>query len=495
MKALKHDMRTTLLAVTTLLIAVFGATANAASIYVNAATGNNSNNCTSYSLACKTITAAIGKAASGDTVLVEAGTYNERVVVPSTKDNMTIRARVVRQPLPIIDGNVAGGTYLPGNWQAMVTLDGDYATLLGFEIRNSNSGGKNKDGGYGVQSAGHHNTIKSNYIHDTWATGIYMEGDFGIVDSNRVYRTNTATGRSIVSPNFHNQLYNAEHPSAPITWTTTSGELGWGQAIMCANNNRPEALDPVYKRTSYCTVSNNVVYDNWSEGLGCFNARYCTFTGNTAFDNMAEQIYLSDATNSIIEENIVYRSSSPLITDFGQNAGLTLADERADKPRSTDNIVRNNMVVNSAFFIMNWSLSPTKPGAGLKNTAVVGNTIVNSRVAIGMTDGQNVNSIIKDNIFDNAGITPTYNMTSGITLSHNAWRVAPANAGTNNISADPMVTKSPAVSRFNVRADFFKLLPGSPAANAGTFVTGMIDDAFGTLRGDTFDMGAHEVSP
>ena len=53
-----------------------GATA-AANLYVNDATGNDLNTCTSVGAPCKTIQAAINKASSGDTINVAAGTYFE----------------------------------------------------------------------------------------------------------------------------------------------------------------------------------------------------------------------------------------------------------------------------------------------------------------------------------------------------------------------------------------------------------------------------------
>ena len=49
--------------------------------YVNATTGNDGNSCLSTSSACKTITGAVNKALSGDTINVAAGTYIENVVV------------------------------------------------------------------------------------------------------------------------------------------------------------------------------------------------------------------------------------------------------------------------------------------------------------------------------------------------------------------------------------------------------------------------------
>src|SRR5579862_2880250 len=58
--------------------------------YVNAATGSDTNDCLSPVVAlspvgpCLTINGAIGKASTGDTINVAAGTYNEQVLVNKT---------------------------------------------------------------------------------------------------------------------------------------------------------------------------------------------------------------------------------------------------------------------------------------------------------------------------------------------------------------------------------------------------------------------------
>src|SRR5215471_12518378 len=52
----------------------------AMTLYV-APSGNNANNCLSPNLACKTVGAAIVKAANGDTVSIAAGIYGESLVI------------------------------------------------------------------------------------------------------------------------------------------------------------------------------------------------------------------------------------------------------------------------------------------------------------------------------------------------------------------------------------------------------------------------------
>lgn len=57
--------------------------------YVNAATGNDTNNCLSPGTACATIGAAVGLALDGDTVEIAAGTYDEHSVEISDRITLT----------------------------------------------------------------------------------------------------------------------------------------------------------------------------------------------------------------------------------------------------------------------------------------------------------------------------------------------------------------------------------------------------------------------
>lgn len=67
--------------------------------YANATTGNDGNSCLSTSSACKTITGAVNKALSGDTINVSAGTYIENVVVSkSLAINGAGQSRTIVEP-------------------------------------------------------------------------------------------------------------------------------------------------------------------------------------------------------------------------------------------------------------------------------------------------------------------------------------------------------------------------------------------------------------
>lgn len=446
----------------------------ATTFHVDSDTGNNSNDCLSTATPCKTITAAVGKALPGDSIYVGSGLYNERVFIPRGKDGLKIIGHARMRP--IIDGNVPGGAYLPAaNWSSLVSIDANYVVFKNFEIRNANVRGIHTYG-YGIQAAGHHNLLENLLVHDIWATGIYSEGDYNVIRSNTVYRTCMHNSRSSSSPNYRNAL---------------SSENGWGQGITVANNNRPEALIPGI--TSYNIVENNRVYDNWSEGIGTFHSANITLRNNMTYDNYTVNLYVSDTSNTLVERNLVFRTNEGIIKDpILAGSGLSMADERGDKPRSRNNIVRNNTILNTEVCLQCWSIPAD---AGLKNLTFIGNTIVDSPVRINRGGGVNTPSAIRNNIFWGFGNSYTID-GANIAFSNNVWRSRPAGAnGSGDVLLDPGILRTIVTpGRWYLTRDYFKIPATSPAVNAGTALPVLTDDMLAAPRGARPDIGAYEAT-
>jgi hypothetical protein len=129
-----------------------------------ATTGNDSNSCSSAGSPCRTINAAIGKAANGDTIRIAAGTYTSAdfTVVWVTK-SLTLSggwntAFTSQTTLSIIDGqNTRLGVYVISvNGVDFITV-----TLDRFIIQNGKSG----DGG-GVNNQYADLTITNSFIQN-----------------------------------------------------------------------------------------------------------------------------------------------------------------------------------------------------------------------------------------------------------------------------------------------------------------------------------------
>ena len=99
----------------------------------------------------KTIQRAVNIVPSGSTIIVSAGTYNERPVILASKNNLTLRA----------DGIViVNGFHISKNVGTVID---------GFEITAKNS---TYIQGFGIWVQGNNCVIQNNYIHDTAWGGI-----------------------------------------------------------------------------------------------------------------------------------------------------------------------------------------------------------------------------------------------------------------------------------------------------------------------------------
>ena len=263
-----------------------------AAIYYVSPSGLDTNNGTSLTTPVKTIKKALSKATvSGDVVYVRAGTYSETVVINSSG----IALSAYQTEVPVIDG----GTSLPSlDWDALISINGNNNTVTGFEVKNSNINGA-RQGGYGIQVSGAHNTISKVNVHHTWQQGILINGDYGIVQDSTIWQAARA---------------NMANP----------GTSGWGAAISAARNTASSAIKKGI--TSFAVFRRNTVYNNWGEGISCYEVDYCTIEDNISYDNWTVNLYLSDATNSLVQRNIIYVSSNPAIpTRNNTHPGLLLA--------------------------------------------------------------------------------------------------------------------------------------------------------------------------
>jgi hypothetical protein len=429
-----------------------------ATTYYVAPTGIDTNNGISLSTPVKTIKNALSKAwTSGDIVYVMTGTYTETVYIGQS--NITLSAYPGNTP--IIDG----GTTLPNaDWGDMIYVVGNSNTVSGFEVKNSNINGTHL-GGYGIQVEGHNNTISKMSVHHTWETGILVNGDYNIVEDSKIWQA-------------------ARHNS-----TTPHQSIGWATGLSAARNASTSALIPGI--TSNAIFRRNTVFNNWGEGLSCFEADHCTMEDNIVYDNWATNMYLSDARNSLVQRNLVYISTSPAITTLNTSC-LTLADEVPTVPRSANNTISNNFFYNGSFSAFSWTLVTN---SGLTNVLIANNTIVDGVLSTGGS-GQNVvntNAQIRNNII--YGTKSSVPSKSGIAFSNNNWAMTPPlAAAVTDIVGDPQIARTGTPTPGTLTSAYFKLLEGSPVIDAATPVADLTKDFFQVNRGVVPDIGGHEFS-
>jgi hypothetical protein len=431
----------------------------AATYYVSP-TGVDTNNGTALSTPVKTIKKGLSKAKlSGDIVYVMTGTYTEALTIGQS--GITLSAYPNNSP--VIDGK----TTLPSiDWGDLIYVTGNNNTVSGFEVKNCNVNGAHQ-GGYGVEVEGHHNKISKMNVHHIWENGITISGDYNIVEDSSIWQSS-----------LHN--------------STNTGQVtsGWAGGISAARNNSSAALKPGIN--SYAIFRRNKVYNNWGEGLSCFEADHCTMEDNIVYDNWTINLYLSDVTNSLVQRNIVYISSKPAIATRNnkQPSGITLADELANKPRSANNILINNFLYNADFDAFSWT---QVANSGLKNVLIANNTIVDGGLFTGSGGIVNVNSQIRNNII--LGTDSAVPSKTGITFSNNNWSVPvipAAGKSTTDIVGNPQITRTGTTAPGTLTSAYFKILTSSPAINTAMLLTTVTDDFFKVIRGTTPDIGGYE---
>lgn len=444
------------------ILVLFFNNANATTYYVSSLTGNDNNIGSNITSPLKTIQKGIDKATmANDIVYVMSGTYKETIDV--YRNNITVSA--YQNNKPIIDGE----TNLPASvWGSMVDVSGNFNTFSGFEVKNGNINHHLAHGGFGIVISGHDNIVSNNNVHHNWEQGILIHGDNNSVISNTVYL---------------NSYMN-------YAGTRTSG---WGNGIASARNPSNNALIP--NITSNAIIKNNIVYNNYGEGIDCFESTNCLVEGNTIYDNWTINLYLSDATNSIYRNNLVYNSPQSSISRRNNKLPslIMLADELANKPRSSNNKIYNNMLYNGDVNLFSWT---GVNGYGLTNVLFSNNTILNGKINTPISSNVSSNSRIINNIIQGVSISSIPSKT-GITFSNNNWKITPPTngIGLGDVIGDPNITKTGNTTGGALTILYFKLSSGSGVINKGKDLSSDYTiDLFGTARpyDNSWDIGAHE---
>jgi surface protein len=201
---------------------------------------------------------------------------------------------------------------------------------------------------------------------------------------------------------------------------------------------------------------------------------------------------LSDATNSLVKGNLVYYSDNPAIPIRNNiKLGIVLGDEVSSVPRSSNNVIIDNLVYNASFSAFAYS---EVNNSGLRNVLIANNTVIGGGFYTGdASDGVvNTNTQIINNIF--SGTNNSVPSSSGILFSNNNWGNIPAAAkSSTDVVGNPLLAKTGLTTAGNLTPDYFKLLSGSPVIDKGVVLPKVTDDYFNTIRDSAPDIGAYEA--
>ncbi len=230
--------------------------------YVNSTTGNDSFDCLSPITACKTITAAIGKATAGDTINVAAGTYNESVYVDKTLTLLGAQANIDARTR-------AGAESIIDSTCSPVGIGADNVVLNGFTVQGSTMSdpcliaGIWTNPGFSGTQGGHQilNNIVQNNI-----TGIELDntGVFPTKVQFNVIRNNNNPGPgsgNAIQVNFglNNALIDNNQFSGHTNSSVLVSSGGDDQKITISNN---ELVGGTFERIIFGSVEHSSITGN-----------------------------------------------------------------------------------------------------------------------------------------------------------------------------------------------------------------------------------------
>jgi len=408
--------------------------------------GASDNNAGTEEAPWLTIQHAADVMGTGDTVIVLAGGYEERVQVrTSGSSGSPITYRAV------------GTVTMRG-----FTILADHITIQGFEITETADSSRD---GQGIYIEGSHCVIEDNYVHFATRGGITLNASSGneaqtsncVIRNNRLYR-NAMSGISIEGRNHlveGNEIWGTiqHHPSWADRpgWVDADGMRYFGSGHTIRGNyihditfEDPENVDPHID-----------CFQTWSDTYH-EAASYVIFEGNICevLETQAERenehgFMLANARNIVIRNNII-KAYGGVNTGGGGNSDL---------------IIVNNIFMNDLTFTELW------PGALRLESAP--NTVVK-------------NNIFYDQPYHTISVTGN---RSGQEINYNMAYRSDGQPSTCYKIEYQCVNPAPTHDLWDIDPNFvdpalgdFRLRQDSPAINTGTVLAEVPNDFDGNTR-------------
>jgi chitodextrinase len=366
-----------LTAITLSSVLLFAWTADAASFFV-APTGSDTTGNGTVTAPYRTIKAATRVVRPGDEVVVRAGTYYEESVITckgTASGRIVIRAAAGEKV--ILDGS-----QLPAETDLFTLHTTEYVDFVGFEVRNSTRSAV-------VVWQARNTRVLDNDIHHAWRNGIYVGGTvtpaaFDItISGNQVHdtalenqyhtrtsggwpaavvvsRTDGATvtgnhiynndGEGLIALRSNSQLIegNEIHDNYSMNvyldnarMITVNGNLIHSGNARYFRNGKPAAGIGVANETkdvmnwsSDNVFTNNIVvgtrwgfyYGNYESGGGLRNTKVVNNTFYGSVEHIIQVDASSQHTNSVVQNNIFYATTSPTPDSSGVGAGVSYSN-------------------------------------------------------------------------------------------------------------------------------------------------------------------------
>jgi hypothetical protein len=434
-------------------ILLFVTSASASTLYVDARRGMDTNAAT-RDAPLKTIQRAADSSSPGDTVLVAAGSYTERIHVTrsgASGHSITYQA----------SGKAETGGF---------TVTADYVRVEGFEI---SSPSRLYEDNVGVYVRGQHNEILNNYIHDIYNDGIVLAGRersssrptaYNVVKGNRIYRAGssgiTVDGKeNLIEGNDISHIIQY-HPGGPVFDGADADGL------------RPFGTGHIFR--------NNRVHDIRSDELG----------------NLAPHIDCIEtwgpATNMLFEQNVCDMED----TDY--------VPVQAAQIENGSGMVNNITFRNNVFMNVRVGIHVEKlASSDITSVQIANNTFYRITHQAILFEGRS-SGAVENNAFYDVGSHEDSYVTMNpdskeVVVGYNAQSMSDGRAPGTRGSHVPYPRDIWGVDLgfVNAAGKDFHLLPKSPLRDAGVPLKDVTTDFEGVPRpqGSAYDIGAYEHKP
>ena len=450
-----------------------------------------------------TIQKSATTAQAGDTVNIRTGTYNEQVTpqVTGTVGNI-ITFQNYNSEVVTVDGQNTRTACLSFS----VSYTSDYITISGIIFKNSTQDNIWLNGKQYITFSGIESSYAGRY-------GIYSFGASHniTINNNSVITQNQNTGIYIT-----NGSYSVTIDGNTISYNGLSG-ANEKDGIGAKNDSGDYVYD--------IHITNNTINNNFRQGILSFRNRYSRIAGNTIYANGATGIQLElGVLYNIVEDNIIYANQQSYTNECGiwldetqysvvRNNTVYSNEIGIQVGQSHYNIIRNNKTYNnnktSITANRGYSLSvgasqtndpPTPTGssynrfmhnvsyndsrsasiygaaslplaahANLLYNKFVNNIIINSQSLY--TVYLDTDTDAMDNVNYNVYFPVGNFYWNGASRDYDTYKSL-SGFDTNSLTSDPLFTD---VSSYD-----FNLPSGSPAVNAGTFLTVTVGSGSGT---------------
>lgn len=166
--------------------------------------------------------------------------------------------------------------------QNLISIDGKYITVQGFDVTRSH--------GRGIGIGGGENIVKNCLVHNNRNSGvlIYKASPNHLIENNSVWESGDFA-----------------------RYSRGATQLDWPGGI-------------AWRATKNVTIKGNNVFNNWGEGIMPMESNGVKIIGNMVYDNYAAEIYLASSNNILVEGNLVFNSGDStyfrgktLVVEFG----------------------------------------------------------------------------------------------------------------------------------------------------------------------------------